>query len=171
MAVKTQRIGVVGASSMLGKELADELSESTLSAAELVLLDDEGVAGQIAAAGDEASFIQTLTAASFDGLDFAFFAGDPKETKKQWQSARRAGATIVDMTDALEGEPGVLVRAPWVRALVPVAGAPGAQEPDLNTAAVVVADSVALMLALVAGRIHAKLPVSGCRRNRHGSGV
>ncbi len=160
MAVKMQRIGVVGASSLLGKELSDELGESTLSAAELVLLDEEVVEGQLASAGDEASFIQKLTATSFDGLDFAFFAGTADETKEQWKVARRAGATIVDMTDALEAEPGVLVRAPWLRALLPTGGGTGGVAPDLNTAAVVVADAVALMLALVVVRIHAKLPVT-----------
>jgi len=160
MAMKMERVGVIGASSLLGKELSEELGESTLSAAELVLLDDEAAAGQLASAGDEASFIQQLTASSFEGLDIAFFAGAADETKKHWKGARRAGATIVDMTDALEAEPGVLVRAPWMRALLPAVGGTGAMAPDLHTAAVVVADAVALMLALAVGRIQAKLPVT-----------
>ncbi len=158
MAGQIQRVGVVGASSLLGKELSDELGESSLSAAELVLLDDEAAAGQLASAGDEASFIQRLTAASFDGLDFAFFAGTEDVTKEQWKSARRTGATIVDLTNALEGEPGVLVRAPWMRAALGDA-AKGAPVPDLQTAAVVAAHPVALMLALVAARIQQRLPV------------
>ena len=45
MAGKAQRIGVIGASSLLGKELSEELGESTLSAAELVLLDAEAGGG------------------------------------------------------------------------------------------------------------------------------
>ncbi len=159
MAAKAQRVGVIGAASLLGKELSEELAESALSAAEFVLLDADETAGQLVPAGDEATFIQRLTAASFEGLDFAFFAGSPETTREHWQSAGRAGATIVDLTDALEDQPTVLVRAPWVR------GAPGSENgktlvtPDLNTAAVVAADPVALMLALVAARVHAKLPV------------
>ncbi len=159
MAAKTQRVGVIGASSLLGRELSEEIGESALAAAELVLLDDEEAAGQLAAAGDEAAFIQRLSPASFEGLDFAFFAGSPDVTKKHWQSARRAGATIVDLSGALEGEPSVLVRAPWMRT-PGVEIAKGSAQPDLNTAAVVAADPAALMLALVAGRIAAKLPVS-----------
>ncbi len=165
MAAKLQRIGLVGASSLLGKELNDELAESTLSAAELILLDAEEAAGQLVSAGDEASFIQRLTTASFEGLDFVFFAAGTEVTLEHWQAARRAGATIVDLSGALENEPGVLVRAPWMRSIVSDASTgsavtvKGAGLPDLNTAAVVAADPASVMLALVAARIHSKLPV------------
>jgi len=161
MAVKVQRIGVVGASSLLGKELGEELGESALAAGELVLLDDEQAAGQLTSAGEEASFIQRLSATSFDGLDFVFFAGSPQVTKEHWGSARRAGATLVDLSGALEGEPTVLVRAPWLRSVLPPEQTQGVAVPDLNTAAVVAAHPAALMLALVAGRIRAKLGMEG----------
>ena len=108
------RIGVVGASSLAGKELRDELGESLLAASDFVLLDDEDVVGQVTAAGDEVAFIQRLEASSFDRMDFVFFAGRMDVTKKHWQHARRAGASIVDLTYALEGEKDVLVRSPWV---------------------------------------------------------
>ena len=160
MAGKTQRIGVVGASSLLGKELSEELGESTLSTGEFVLLDAEEAVGQLSSAGDEASFIQRLTPTSFEGLDFAFFTGSAEVTRKQWKSARKAGATIVDLTDALEREPSVLVRAPWMRAVLEPGAAIGSAVPDLNTAAVVAAHPAALMLALVVARIHAKLRVA-----------
>ncbi len=62
MAMGMYRIGIVGASSLAGKELSDELQESLLGAAEFVLLDDEEVAGQVTAAGDEAAFIQRIEA-------------------------------------------------------------------------------------------------------------
>ncbi len=47
-------------------------------------------------------------------MDFVFFTGSAVVTKKHWQEARRAGASIVDLTYALDGEKDVLVRAPWV---------------------------------------------------------
>ena len=81
-------------------------------------------------------------------------------TRKRWRSARKAGATIVDLTDALEDEPSVLVRAPWMRAVLGAQVAAGSAAPDLHTAAVVGAHPAALMLALAVGRIHAKLPVA-----------
>src|SRR5580698_2096504 len=114
MANRMYRIGIVGASSLVGKELRDELGESLLATSDFILLDDEDAAGQITAAGDEVSFIQRLEASSFDHLDFVFFAGSADVTKKYWQHARRAGASIVDLTYALEEEKDVLIRAPWV---------------------------------------------------------
>ncbi len=152
----TYRIAIVGASSLAGKELSDAIAESPLAAADLTLLDDEDAAGQIATAGDEASIIQAIDAESFAGIDFVFFAGDEDKTKRYWKAARQAGASIVDMTSALDAEQDVIVRAPWVPA-----GELGGRElqPDLTTPAVVPAHPAALMLLLVAERLHAKRPV------------
>ena len=114
MTNRMYRIGIVGASSLAGKELSEELAASSLAASDFVLLDEEDAAGQVTAAADEVSFIQRLEASSFERMDFVFFAGGAVVTKKHWQDARRAGASIVDLTYALEGEKDVLVRAPWV---------------------------------------------------------
>ena len=162
IAGRPYRIGIVGASSLAGKELSDTLAESPLAACDLVLLDEDD-AGQITAAGDEATFIQKIDAESFSGIDFVFFASDPETTKKYWKTARLAGASIVDMTYALETEPGVVVRGPWA-SLPATASAEGrtqprAKEPDLTTPAVVAAHPAALMLLLVANRLHARCPV------------
>jgi aspartate-semialdehyde dehydrogenase len=153
------RIGIVGASSPAGKELSDELGESLLAASDFVLLDDEDAVGQVTAAGDEISFIQQLDASSFERMDFVFFAGGAVVTKKHWQEARRAGASIVDLTYALEGDADVLVRSPWV-AEVLAEKAPRTPEPDLKTPAVVAAHPAAVMLALVAGKLQGSLPLS-----------
>jgi aspartate-semialdehyde dehydrogenase len=154
------RIGIVGASSLAGKELSDELGESSLAAADFVLLDDEDAVGQVTAAGDEISFIQQLDASSFERMDFVFFAGGAEVTKKHWQEARRAGASIVDLTYALEKEPDVLVRAPWVAEALAEKTPNSGPEPDLKTPAVVAAHPAAVMLALVAGRLQARLPLT-----------
>jgi aspartate-semialdehyde dehydrogenase len=158
MAAKPYRIGIVGASSLAGRELADTLAESTLAASDIVLLDDEDLAGQITAAGDEATFIQKIDADSFAAMDFVFFTGAPEATRKYWKAARLAGASILDLTNALESEPGVIVRAPWAHISSPHLAA-AANEPDLTTPAVVSAHPAALMLLLAASRIHAKLPI------------
>jgi aspartate-semialdehyde dehydrogenase len=154
------RIGIVGASSLAGKELSDELGESSLGAADFVLLDDEEAVGQVTAAGDEISFIQQLEAASFERMDFVFFAGGAEVTKKHWQEARRAGASIIDLTYALEKEPDVLVRAPWVAEVLAEKTPGSGPEPDLKTPAVVAAHPAAVMLALVAGRLQEGLPLT-----------
>jgi aspartate-semialdehyde dehydrogenase len=149
MTDRLDRIGIVGASSLAGKELSEELGESQLGASDFVLLDEEEVAGQMTAAGDEVAFIQRLEASSFERMDFVFFTGSAAVTKKHWHEARRAGASIIDLTYALDGEKDVLVRAPWV-AEVLSEKEPG-RGPDLKTPAVVAAHPVAVMLASVAG--------------------
>jgi aspartate-semialdehyde dehydrogenase len=156
------RIAIVGASSLAGKELADELGESLLATSSVTLLDDEdgtdAVAGQVASVGDEATVIQTIDESSFDRMDFVFFAGSQDATRKHWNAARLAGASLVDITGALEGEPGVEVRGPYVRASLGLKASPGHQ--DFATVAVVAAAPAALMLALVGERLKAKLPLT-----------
>jgi aspartate-semialdehyde dehydrogenase len=159
MANREYRIGIVGASTLAGKELSEELAVSSLTASDFVLLDVEDAAGQVTAAADEISFIQRLEASSFDRMDFVFFAGEAAVTKKYSQDARRAGSSIVDLTYALEAEKDVLVRAPWVADLL--AEKTLHKVPDLKTPAVVPAHPVALMLALVAGRLQVKLALAG----------
>jgi aspartate-semialdehyde dehydrogenase len=164
MTNREYRIGIVGASSLAGKELSEELATSSLAASDFVLLDEEEAAGQVTAAADEVSFIQRLEASSFDRMDFVFFAGGAVVTKRHWQQARRAGASIVDLTYALEEEKDVLVRAPWVAegpgVVEGLAGKTPHKVPDLTTPAVVVAHPVAVMLALIAGRLQAKMALT-----------
>ncbi len=160
MAQGMYRIAIVGASSLAGKELADELGESLLAASDVSLLDDEEVAGetagQVASVGDEATVIHTLDEASFERMDFVFLAGTAETARRHWEAARMAGASIVDMTYALEGEPGVAVRAPLVRAAM---GRKTSEALDFATVAVVAAAPAAVMLALVAERIAARIPL------------
>ncbi len=158
MANEIYRIGIVGASSLVGKELSDELGESLLGASDFVLLDEDEAAGQITATGDEASFIQRLEASSFEKMDFVFFAGTAEVTKKYWHNARKAGASIIDMTYALAGEKDVPARAPWVGEAL-AAKTQNGPELDLTTSAVVAGHPAAVILALVAARLQAKLPL------------
>ena len=109
------RIAIVGAGSLRGKELNEALGDSAFAAADFVLLDDESSLGKIEAVGDEVTVVQIVDPRSFDRADFVFFAGDEENTLKHWKDAARSGASILDLTYALEGEPDVLVRAPWVR--------------------------------------------------------
>jgi aspartate-semialdehyde dehydrogenase len=71
-------------------------------------------------------------------------------TRRHWDEALGAGASVVDLSYALEGEPGVVVRAPWL-----VEQSTGAQHEVLNlsTRAIVPAHPVALALALIMARL------------------
>jgi aspartate-semialdehyde dehydrogenase len=153
MSNKIYRIAIVGAASLAGKELGDALSDSSFAASSFTLLDEDRATGQIASAGDEISFIQPIDANSFDAMDFVFFSGDREVAEKYWKIARKAGAGTIDMTFALEAEPGVFVRSPWVAA---AKSQDAVAELDLETSVVVPAHPAAVILALVTARASAK---------------
>jgi aspartate-semialdehyde dehydrogenase len=150
------KIAIVGASTLLGRELKEALSDSPLAAAHFVLLDDEEAQGQLDQVGDEVTFVQAIGADSFDRADFTFFAGAEALTRKYWREALRAGSTVLDLSGALDQEPGVLVRAPWLGSVGPGAEAATA---DLFTPAVVPAHPAALALALLLERLQQAAPV------------
>jgi len=152
MPAKLERVGVAGASSFVGKELAEELQESAFASANVILLDEEEAAGQLETVADEVTFVQKMEPAAFEGMDFVFFTGDPDAAKRHWRDAGRFGASVVDTTYALEEEKGVIVRSPWVQ------GSTGTR-PDLKTPAVVSAHPAAVMLALAAKQLQAAVKV------------
>ena len=156
MAKAMEKIGIVGATTLLGKELGEELSESPLAAAEVVLIDQDVAEGQLSAAGEEVSFVQAVSEESFRGLDLVFFAGTAELTRTHWEAARRSGAVVVDLTHALTGEDGVMLRAPGVSEAMAEIGLQTAQ-PGLETAAVVVAHPLAAAFALLATRLRPEL--------------
>src|SRR5579875_2263076 len=143
------KIAIVGASSLLGKELNEALAESPFANADFVLMDEEEQTGQLEAVGDEVAVIQRIEPESFRRADFVFFAGSEEATRKHWKSAHKAGASIVDLTGALVQEPGVLLRAPWMQEI----GEDAAAMPGLTTPAVVAANPAALALALLLQRM------------------
>ena len=138
MAGKPVRAVVVGASTPLGKELADQLNVAA-GGWDLSLVEEEGEGGQITAAGDEALVVSSLSSDTFTGADLVCFAGDPEVTRKVWHSAQEAGACIVDMSGALEEEKGAVVLAPGV----------GNAPADLRTSIAIPAHPAALILAAV----------------------
>jgi aspartate-semialdehyde dehydrogenase len=145
------RIAIVGAASIRGKQLNEALSESTFATSEFLLMDDQEALGQLEAVGDEITFIQPINGDSFERVDFTFFAGGPELTRRHWQAAHRTGSSIVDLSGGLEGEPGVLVCAPWLQEAMGEAAV--ATAPNLHTPAVVSAHPAALVLALLLERL------------------
>ena len=139
------RIAIVGAASLRGKELNEALGESPFASADFVLMDDEEALGQLESVGDEVTFIQQITPASFANTDFTFFAGAPELTRKHWQTAAHAGSAIIDLSGALDTETDAIVLAPWVQH--------STESLNLRTPAVVPAHPAALILALLLGQI------------------
>ncbi len=152
-----QKIAIVGAATLLGKELNEVLSSSTFGSSDFLLMDDEEVLGKLEAAGDEVTFVQRIEPTAFEGCDFVFFAAQPEITEKHWQAARQAGACVIDLTETLEKQPGVVVLAPWIPAEMPTERRKSLL--DLQTTAVVPAHPAAMLLALVAARCHKSVSV------------
>lgn len=142
------RAAIVGAASLRGKEVAEMLNERNFPAVDVRLLDDDESLGQLEAMGDEISFIQSLRVEQFEHVDFTFFASDPDCTRKNWKRARDAGSAIIDLSGALENEPGASVRSLWVeRERGQVA------TPELQPGPCITAHPVAVALALLLPRV------------------
>ena len=145
------KIAIAGASTLVGRELKDALSESPLAAANFVLLDEEEAEGKLDQVGDEITFVQAIAPDAFDRMDFTFFCGSEDLTRKHWREALRAGSTVLDLSGALDQEAGVVVRAPLLDSEAAIV--------DLFTPAVVPAHPAALALALVLERLQQAAPV------------
>jgi len=136
---------VVGASTLLGKELIEELNASETTW-DLRLADTGDSGGQLVAGADEALVIQPLSPEIFDSRHITFFAAESKTTIAHWKEARTAGAAVIDLTAALESEQDAVVRSPWI---------PENPPPTINTPIVIPAHPAAVMLGIVASRLNA----------------
>jgi len=152
--INLYRVAIVGATSLKGKEIAEVLRERNFPAIDVRLLDDDESLGQLEAVGDEMNFVQSIRSEQFERVDFAFFSADPRSTRNNWKVARDLGDTIVDLTFALEEEPGASVRSPWIERQTSHLVAP-----ELQPGPVVVAHPAATVLALLALRIGSAIKV------------
>src|SRR5580698_11349595 len=93
------------------------------------------------------NFIQSIRADQFERVDFAFFASGARSTRSNWKTAHDLGDTIVDLSYALEDEPGASVRSHWIERQT---GQPIA--PELQPGPVVVAHPAATVLSMLSLR-------------------
>ena len=147
------KIAIVGASTLLGKELKDAHHGVVAGGGERFAcwMKMKGWANSIRLA-TRSPLCRPISADSFEHVDFTFFCGTEKHDAKYWREALRAGSTVLDLSGALDQEPGVLVRSPWV-------GGAGCSAPILFTPAVVPAHPAALALALLMERVQQAAPV------------
>jgi aspartate-semialdehyde dehydrogenase len=145
------KIAIAGASTLLGKELKDAISESPLAAATFTLLDEDDALGKLDQVGDEITFVQAIDPDSFEHVDFTFFCGTENLTQIHWRDAVKAGSTVIDLSGALDQEPGVLVRSPWLGS--------DSGAPDLFTPAVVPAHPAAVVLGLLLEHLRQAVPL------------
>ncbi|HTK94766.1 MAG TPA: Asd/ArgC dimerization domain-containing protein [Terriglobales bacterium] len=147
MSDKLYRVAIVGAGTLKGKELKEALNSSSFPAIDIRLLDDDESLGQLDAVGDEVTFIQAVTAESFADIKVAFFASDEAFTRKHWTLARDAGTLVVDLSYALEHEPGATICSTW--------NSGEASETEQRSQLVVPAHPAAVVLALLLERARA----------------
>jgi len=143
------RVAIVGAASLKGKEVAEVLDQRNFPSSEVKLLDDDQALGQLEALKDEITFIQSVRAEQFEHVDFTFFASDAESTRKNWRHVVNRGSAIVDLSYAIEDEPGAALRAPWVERQLGQFFTP-----QLQPGPAVVAHPVSIVLALLLSRIH-----------------
>lgn len=108
------RVAITGAASLRGKELKQWIEESNFPAAEIRLLDEEVMAGTLTEVGGEPAVIETVNGDSFERVRFAFFTGSAGFSARHAAEARRAGATVIDLSGGLGAEPSA---RPWIPAL------------------------------------------------------
>src|ERR1700732_2339814 len=108
------RVAIAGAAALRGKELKLLLEESNFPASEIRLLDEEIVAGTLTESGGEPAVIETVDEDSFERVRFAFFTASPGFSVRHAGEARRAGATVIDLSGGLGVESSARL---WVRAL------------------------------------------------------
>lgn len=162
MSAQLYRVAIVGAGTLKGKELKDTLNQGSFPAVDIRLLDDDESLGQLDAVGDEVTFVQAVNAESFSEIKVAFFASDENFTRRHWALARDAGALVVDLSYALDAEPGAALRAPWVTGAMTTGGmASGAGAGQERPAIVVPAHPAAVVLALLLERARAVAEMRG----------
>jgi aspartate-semialdehyde dehydrogenase len=114
MPARAIRVAIVGASSLRGKDLGELIAERSFPTSDLRLIDDDVASGTLTEAAGEPAFVQAMAQDSFEGIDFAFFAGRPESTIRHWEQAARAGATVVDLSGAFVD---LRESQPWIPAL------------------------------------------------------
>jgi aspartate-semialdehyde dehydrogenase len=148
------RVAIVGAGSLKGKDVSEVLDQRNFPSSEIKLLDDDEATGKLEALKDEITFIQSIRSEQFDKVDFTFCASDADSTRRNWKQVSKAGSSIVDLSYALENEPGAVIRAPWIERQLGQT-----ITPQLAPVPVVAADPIAVALALLVLRVNAAMPV------------
>jgi aspartate-semialdehyde dehydrogenase len=128
----SNRVAIVGASSLRGKELKQVLEDRNFTTDEMVLLDQSVAVGTLTEAGGEPTFVRELKEDSFEHVRFAFFAGSAFEAEHNWQLAQSAGATVIDLSGAVNSSGRSKPWIPSLSALLPppaFSGANGSANP------------------------------------------
>jgi len=108
----------VGGESLLGKEVRDLVATRTLPASIRLIAspEDSEDATIITAQDDEVVVLASIAAADLDTARIVLLAGSPESSKKAYERVRKTvpPPAVIDLSGALEENPGTRLRAPMV---------------------------------------------------------
>ncbi len=107
-------VGVVGAGSVVGGEIASLLTERQFPVARLRFLGSERTAGRSVEHEGRAVAVERLGPQSFAGLDVVFFAAGPTVSGAYAPAAAAAGATVIDCSSCFRIDDAVPLVVPEV---------------------------------------------------------
>ena len=110
------RLALVGATSLLGIELKDQLAASAVPRDAITLFDLEEVAGVLTEYGDEARVFAETVAEDVLAHELICFCGDPATAGQYLDAIRDAGKLGIDCTNAWLDEPDAFTWIPGVSA-------------------------------------------------------
>ena len=110
------RLAIVGAASLLGKEVAAQLAASGFPADAVTLFDLEEVAGVLTEYGEEARVFAETVAENVLRHDLVCFCGDPAAAADYLEPIRESGKLGIDCTGAWLAEPDICAWIPGVSA-------------------------------------------------------
>lgn len=111
--MKKLRIGVVGATGVVGQQILKVMAERGVHFSELKLLATANSAGQKIEFLGKTYTVEETTAESFDDLDLALFAGGPA-SKAFGRLAQQKGVVVIDNSSTFRYEPDVPLVVPEI---------------------------------------------------------
>src|SRR5439155_23139262 len=115
-AMAGQRVAVVGATGAAGQMTLRSLAERRCPVRELRAYASERSVGKTVTFAGEAIRIEKVTAEAFRGVEVAFFAAGSAQSREYVPLAVRAGAVVVDKSNAFRMDPAVPLVVPQINA-------------------------------------------------------
>jgi aspartate-semialdehyde dehydrogenase len=108
------KVAIAGATGLVGGETIKILEQRKFPMKSVVLLASDRSAGKKLFVNHQEIEVKEATPESFEGVDFAFFAIDTPISKHLAPAAVRAGATVIDKSNAWRSDPAVPLVVPEV---------------------------------------------------------
>ena len=143
------RIALIGGETLLGREVREVFSESSLGGELRLIAADEDETGKLVALDGAAAFLSKLDPGAVEDVEILVLAGSSKSSREAL--AANPSAFVVDLTYLMDEDPDARLRAPQAEGLD--------YQPD-HSGPQIVAHPAAVAIALVLDRLSKLAPVS-----------